>query len=533
MRNGNFEIQTNNDMATPGEKLAASLEILQNLQEKEGVIAIKSSNITRTHKERLIKNGFLKEVTKGWYIATNPKEKAGDSTSWYTSYWKFCSQYLKSKYNKEYCISAEQSILIHSGNNAVPHQLIVRASKASNTNVQLLHNTSIFALESPLPNIVNIIDTDGIRMLKLTSALIYCTPAMFTKNPTEMRTVLAHISDSSEILGHLLDGSHTIIAGRLAGAFRNVGQIRIADDIVKTMKSADYKIRETDPFENKTPITLSFRERSPYANRIKLMWNDFREIVINHFPEEPGLPKKKEKYLKSVDQIYVTDAYHSLSIERYKVSVGLIEKVRSGDWNIEENEDDRNQRDAMAARGYWQASQSVKESIKKILNGANPGTTVDQDHNNWYRELFAPSVTAGIIKASDLAGYRAHQVYISQSKHVPPNKDAVRDVMPMLFELLEAEDNPGVRAVLGHFIFVFIHPYMDGNGRMARFLMNVMLASGGYPWTVIPVEERDNYMSTLEKASVEGDIEPFTMFISNLVNESLKGNPVANLKTIR
>ena len=36
-----------------------------------------------------------------------------------------------------------------------------------------------------------------------------------------------------------------------------------------------------------------------------------------------------------------------------------------------------------------------------------------------------------------------------------------------------------VRAVLGHFFFVYIHPYMDGNGRMGRFVLNAMLASGG------------------------------------------------------
>lgn len=74
-----------------------------------------------------------------------------------------------------------------------------------------------------------------------------------------------------------------------------------------------------------------------------------------------------------MDQIYLTGAYHSLSIERYAVSVELIEKVRRGDWNLEKNEEDRNQRDAMAARGYWQATQSIKNSLKKILDGANSG----------------------------------------------------------------------------------------------------------------------------------------------------------------
>ncbi|MEE1964665.1 Fic family protein [Allomuricauda taeanensis] len=89
----------------------------------------------------------------------------------------------------------------------------------------------------------------------------------------------------------------------------------------------------------------------------------------------------------------------------------------------------------------------------------------DQDPTDWYRELFAPYVAAGILKPSDLAGY----VYIAQSMYVPLNKDAVHDATPVLFELLAKEEHTYVRAVLGHFIFVYIHPYMDGNGRMGRF----------------------------------------------------------------
>jgi len=99
--------------------------------------------------------------------------------------------------------------------------------------------------------------------------------------------------------------------------------------------------------------------------------------------------------------------------------------------------------------GAIRNSRSSAARTARIVSSLSAG----DDHRGWYEQLFAPGVTAGLIKPSDLAGYRNDQVHI--------------------------------------------HPYMDGNGRMGRFLMNLMLASGGYPWTVIPVQERDEYMSAL------------------------------------
>src|SRR5258708_33194774 len=93
--------------------------------------------------------------------------------------------------------------------------------------------------------------------------------------------------------------------------------------------------------------------------------------------------------------------------------------------------------------------------------------------------------------------------------------------MAALFELIEGEPDAGVRAVLGHWIFGYIHPYPDGNGRMARFLMNAMLASGGYPWTVIAVEHRDAYLHALDRASIDLDIGPFAAFLAERVQWSI------------
>ena len=224
-------------------------------------------------------------------------------------------------------------------------------------------------------------------------------------------------------------------------------------------------------------------------------------------------------YIKNVEATYLTDAYHSLSIEGYRVSKELIQGVKSGTWNPNQNANDKEHIAALAARGYWQAFKAVEDSLRKVLKGMNSGQVFAADHRDWYREMFAPCVTAGILKPSDLAGYRNDMVFIRRSMHVPPNPNAIRDLMPAFCDLLSEETNASVRIVLGHFFFVYIHPYMDGNGRIGRFLMNVMLAAGHFPWVIIPVEQRNKYLAALEEASVNQNILPFTRFLADLLKK--------------
>jgi Fic family protein len=253
-----------------------------------------------------------------------------------------------------------------------------------------------------------------------------------------------------------------------------------------------------------------------------MLWESMRGTVLEIFPKAPGLPKDKRAYVCFVEEIYKSDAYHSLSIEGYSVSPKLIDRVRQGNWDPEHHEDDKRNRDALAARGYYQAFQLVKEAVEKVIAGKNPGAIARTAHKEWYRELFQPCVVAGLIEPGALAGYRNIPVYLRTSRYVPPRWESVREAMPVLFDLLEKETEPGVRAVLGHWLFGYIHPYPDGNGRMARFMMNVMLASGGYPWTVIRVRDRNAYLAALDSASIDLDIKPFTDFIGQRVRWSLE-----------
>jgi hypothetical protein len=508
-------------VAAPADKLAASLAALKELQDA-GKVALRAADMTRTHRERLLRNGFIREVMKGWYVPSRPDEPAGESTSWYASFWQFCTAYLESRFGEDWSVSPEQSVSLHTGNWTVPRQLLVRAPKGGNKPIGLIHDTSIFDVRLDMPPEADRAVLNGVRLYILPAALLGCAQGQFESRPTELRAALAMLRNPSEVLRRLLDGGHSRIAGRLAGAFRNIGRPKFADEIIGAMQAAGYTVSESDPFKEASPIAFGVRETSPCVNRMRMDWARMREDVLRIFPKAPGIPANAVSYLKKVEELYVNDAYNSLSIEGYRVSAALIDKVRSGKWNPDADRNDHDQRDALAARGYWQAFQAVKASIRKVLGGANAGQIADADHAAWYRELFGPSVTAGIVQAADLAGYRNGPVHIRSSMHTPPNAEAVRDLMPAFFGLLQQEQHPAVRVVLGHFFLVYIHPYMDGNGRMGRFLMNLMMASGGYPWTIVPLERRKGYMSALESASVAGDIKPFARFLAELAGGGAK-----------
>jgi fido (protein-threonine AMPylation protein) len=511
-------------MAAPNEKLAESLDVLKVLQ-KGGRCVFRSDDFSRVHRERLVENGFLQNVMKGWLISSSFGAREGDSTPWYASFWEFCARYSGERFGDEWYLSPEQSLWLQGERTVIPDQIVVNSPKGTNNKIELPFGTSLYDLKVPAMSAAeNLVTREGLRLFSSAASLVGVGETFFARNPVESQVVLASLPDASDLLRLLLDGGNSTKAGYLAGAFRRIGRAELADEIVRAMKRSGYDVREIDPFEATQSVGKPPPGSTPIAGRLEMMWEATRETVIKDFPKAPGLPKEKDReaYLRNVDEIYQSDAYHSLSIEGYSVSAALIEKVRQGGWSPDRNERDRRDRDALAARGYWQAFQAVKDSVNKVLAGKNPGALARAEHKNWYGELFQPFVTAGVLRAGELAGYRKNAVYLRTSRYAPPRWEAVRDAMPAYFDLLEKETEPSVRTVLGHWLFGYIHPYPDGNGRMARFLMNVMLASGGYPWTVIRLRDRRAYLAALDRASIDVDIKPFTTLLAQRVRWALE-----------
>jgi Fic family protein len=122
--------------------------------------------------------------------------------------------------------------------------------------------------------------------------------------------------------------------------------------------------------------------------------------------------------------------------------------------------------------------------------------------------------------------YRPRPVIITGTEFIPP---APKEVPSLMAEFIneklpqwQTSKHPIETAALAHLELVSIHPFMDGNGRTARLLMNLLLLKSRYTQTIIPPVVRADYITTLDIAHIQGNEQPFLNFISQMVHEALK-----------
>ena len=507
-------------MAQPFHRLlAASLRKTKKVAQHQ---IIKTDQLSRTDRERLLKANYLQKIVRGWYLFCTPGTDPGESTSWYASFWDFIRMYLTERFDNDYCLSSESSIDLYIGKNYLPSQIIVLTKSGGTTTLKLPHNTSILMYQNKKNFPKEVSKIQDINILPFEYALCKMTTSFYQQQSQEAEIALRMLKSPGKILRFLLEEGMVQQAGRIVGALRHLNKPSFADTILTAMEAAGFVIIESNPFQKEPLLAVNTNIlRSPYSARIKTLWEKTRTEIIKVFPKPNKTTKERKRLIKNIDDVYVQDAYHSLSIEGYQVSEELIEKIATGNWQPEENQEDNQHKNAMAAKGYYEAFRKVKSTIKKMMTSKSPIEVLNSDFPSWHLALFSPAVTAGIIPAKQLAGFRNQAVYIRNARHIPPPHDAVRDCMETLFECLSQEENPVVKALLTHWLIGFIHPYIDGNGRMARFAMNALLVNGGYPWTIVHVENRRAYLDALEQASIHGNIINFAKLI---VKEMAKSN---------
>jgi hypothetical protein len=486
---------------------------------------LRSAQLPRRARTLLQQRGFLVEIIKGWYALTTPQASPGDTTFWHLHFWSFVSAYLQSRYGQRYCLSPEHSLDLWTAGMQTPKQLIVLTARGGVFTLKLPNESSILLYPNRKGLPPSTESKQGVQVMPLALALIRTTPSYFTRSATNAELALRMVRVEELSRAMLAGDVNVSAAGRIVGGLRHLGLADSANRLEADLLAAGIALKPQNPFEEPPRLPVGATLQSPYAGRIEAMWSRLRPDVLAHFPAPPRAQPNHARYLKRVNEIYTHDAYNSLSIEGYQVTPDLIQRIADGAWDPIDNPQDQAQINAMAATGYREAFNGVLSSLGDIWRGRPPGAVVDRDLQGWYRALFSPSVQANILPASALAGYRERRVFIRGSEHVPPAIEAVPALMEAFFTALNREPAPAVRAVLGHFVFVFIHPYSDGNGRIGRFLMNLMLASSGYNWAVIRLERRREYMAALEKASVQGEIGDFAKFVAEEMKASAKLKP--------
>jgi len=242
-----------------------------------------------------------------------------------------------------------------------------------------------------------------------------------------------------------------------------------------------------------------------------------------------GLPSfRLPQLIANAAEAKAYDAYHSTTMEGYRISADVVDAIIRGGPLADGPQDETSLRAAMAVKGYSVAFDTVLRHSRK-KSRADGALILDL-----YEDLFRPSVDAGIVEPGELRGWRTSSVSLKGWRYVPPNAQKVRDLIGGLEAFaMKPEIDPVTRALLVHLELVTIHPFLDGNGRLGRLLMNLVLVSGGLPWVTVRVDERNAFFSAIETAQVDNDTEPFIRFIWHLIRASVRDLEAKQKRRVR
>lgn len=211
--------------------------------------------------------------------------------------------------------------------------------------------------------------------------------------------------------------------------------------------------------------------------------------------------------LRSIrEHLIINWTYHSNAIEGNTLTLSetkvALEGITVGGKTIKEHLEAINHKDAILY---------VEEIVKN-----------QENLSEWQIKSIHRLILKGI--EDEYAGvYRKENVIISGARHIPPDAVQIQSQMERFIGWYELEGqklHPIKRASIIHLDFVGIHPFIDGNGRTARLLLNFELMKNGYPPIVIQKENRSEYYTALDHAHTSGDQSMFISLVANILERT-------------
>ena len=187
-------------------------------------------------------------------------------------------------------------------------------------------------------------------------------------------------------------------------------------------------------------------------------------------------------------------------------------------------------RDSLDIKGHDEAAKAIEDAVKR--NGDLNEAFIRNLHKVLLKEPYEIDAitsegqpTKRLISIGD---YKTQPNNVRTSTgeiyfYTPPEqvKPAMSDLIDWYRKNEHEGEHPIVIAATFHYRFVRIHPFDDGNGRMARLLMNMILIKHGYTVAIIPIEERDQYIQTLEQADKSEDLAEFISYVAHCCEYAL------------
>ena len=226
--------------------------------------------------------------------------------------------------------------------------------------------------------------------------------------------------------------------------------------------------------------------------------DELKKEIDVHRPLPPEIVHNLKENL-IVDWTYNSNAIEGSTLTLQETKVILEDGITVGGKSLREH---------LEAINHKEAIEYIEESLKEPLT-----------------QGLIKNIHGIVLKGIDdknAGTYRKVNVHISGAKHTPPEFVHVQEEMDKFenwYNTKAKDIHPVLRSAMVHTEFVGIHPFIDGNGRTARLLMNIELLKAGYPPVVIPVAERLNYYNALDAAHVDKNYEPFLNMTESWVKE--------------
>lgn len=491
-------------------------------QTKANRYVVRSSDFNdQRQRDFLKKEGYAYRVAGSYWILKRAEDKIEEVFP--LLYWQIVRELLTVH---EGSLKSTSALSLLTGDQAVQQNLLVRTKEKSNRKITLPLDFSITLRHDPLfdSRIVHKVAVAGIEIpVDVPERVLADISKLDFK---DIRSFIAGTEFDERLLEAVYARNpRPIVFKRLVSLAKRAGRADLIASIEKIIEAhTHYKVGRKETVDADQLVRQPKVLRPPWVLRQEEQFNEFATVLEKGLKSKISRIKKRplKELIVQAREHKKYDTYHSTTLEGYQITPEEVDALLSGIASKEESEKDYADklRNRMAIVGYSAAFDFILERVQSDFEKPQIDEKFIKDS---YYNLFKPSVDAGIVDILSLTAYRNIPAYIRGTTYMPPSWEKLHDLMPSFTNLVSEIKNPTTKAILAHYFFVAIHPYIDGNGRTARLLMNYALLTSGYSWVTIRADQRAEYFGALNKASVDGDILPFGEFIVEMLQKASKG----------